>query len=171
MTCEKAFDRYLDLDKNERVPFLVTLHLLVCPACRTGVRCMTRAEQILAVPLSPARAKPALDPANSALEEVDDPVIHAALERIAAAGLSYPVLEDEGRVSLFRWLVSGVILAGGFAVIPFSSIGEWGRTVFGNSFSVPFYLLCGIAVTAYCGLFIGTNIDFFVKKFGSHRFA
>lgn len=162
MTCEKAFDDYLTLDKGERIPLSLTQHLLVCPACRTGVRKLTRAERVLASPL-------ALAPTGAA--EVN-PVVAAAMARIVSSGLSYrPVHDDECQITLVRWFIAGVALAAGFAVIPFTSVGEWSKLVFGTAFSVPFYLVCGIAVTVYGGLFIGTNIDFFVKKFGIEHTA
>ncbi len=159
MTCDRAFTSYLELDKNERVPFRVTLHLLACPACRTGVRRLSRAERVLAAPLAV--------PAQGALRSaVGDDAVLSAMQRIRAAGLAYPdTRDDEGRVSLSRWIGSGFALGAGFAIIPFSSIGEWSRVTFGASFSIPLYLLCGIAVTVWCGVFIGSNIDFFVKKF------
>lgn len=162
MTCEKAFDRYLALDKNERVPFRVTMHLLTCPVCRTSVRTLTRSEVFLA---------------SSFVEgtvdfEVEDPIIAAALTRITAAGFLWesPILEDK-HVSLSRWIVSGLILGGGFALVPFSSIGIWSQEVFGAAFSVPFYLIFGLIFTMWCGMFIGSNIDFFIKKFGIERYA
>lgn len=165
MTCEKAFNRYLELDKNARVPLAVTMHLLRCPACRTGVRSLTRAERALAAPLAVE------SPAVRSRQPVD-PVVAIALERIQSAGLAYPAVPLDGRsVSLSRWLVTGICLAAGFAVVPFSSIGNWTGSTFGNSFLVPFYLLCGIAVTVYCGLFVGTNIDLFVKRFGLRHTA
>lgn len=163
MTCEKAIDRYLSLDKGEWVPPRVTLHLICCPVCRTLVRKMAEAERFVARPLAvhPAPTTP-----------VTDPVLAAALARIAASGLSYPEVHPRDRhVSLTRWLVSGLALAFGFAAVPSSFIGEWSSSTFGASYTVPFYLLCGLAVTGYCGMFIGTNIDFFVKKLGLHSSA
>lgn len=158
MTCEKAIDLYLSLDKGEWVPPGVTLHLILCPVCRTLVRKMAEAERLAARPLA-IRSAPAAP--------VADPVLAAALARITAAGLRYPeVRPGDKHVSLARWLVSGLALAFGFSVVPFSFIGKWSSANFGLSFTVPFYLLCGLAVTAYCGMFIGTNIDFFVKKLG-----
>lgn len=156
MNCEKAFDNYLLLDKNERVPLLITLHLLRCPSCRTGVRLMTRSEKILATPIT------AEQPVCT-----DDPIIAEALARIAASGLNYTIIEKpEHQVSLFRWMISGIALVAGFAVVPTSTIGIWSSQYFGATFMIPFYLICGLTITAYCGMFIGTNIDFFVKKFG-----
>jgi hypothetical protein len=163
MTCEAAFDRYLALDRNERVPLQVTLHLLVCPACRAGVRHLTLAETVLAAPLGVTRT------VRSACPDCGrpDPVIAAAMARIASVDQVYPAAgTDVGRVSMTRWLVSGMALVVGFMVFPFSSMGVWSRAVFGDAFGVPFYILCGVAITAWCGLFVGTNIDFFVKKFG-----
>jgi hypothetical protein len=161
MTCEKAFDLYLGLDKDERVPLSVTIHLLFCPTCRTAVRNLTRAERALAKNLSPA--------ATYSVDPVSDPALRAALARISSEGLSYPsVCPAEHRVSLYRWVICGLVMIAGFAIVPSSPIGDWTGTTFGNSYLVPFYLLCGVATTIYCGLFVGTNIDLFVKKFGFH---
>ncbi|HKL85932.1 MAG TPA: hypothetical protein VJ861_06345 [Treponemataceae bacterium] len=162
MTCEKAFDRYLELDKNERVPLGVTLHLLRCPVCRTSVRALTRSEVFLASSLEE----------SSVDFKVEDPIVAEALTRIKATGFLWeaPPVQDK-HVSLFRWIVSGLVLGGGFALVPSSSIGIWSQGVFGTSFSIPFYLMCGMAITTWCGMFVGSNIDFFVKKFGIKRFA
>ena len=158
MTCEKAVDRYLSLDKGEWVPPGVTLHLIRCPVCRTLVRKVAEAERLMARPLAVRPAPPA---------SVADPVLAAALARIAESGLVYPeVRSGERHVSLTRWLVSGLALAFGFSAVPFSFVGAWSESTFGLAYTVPFYLLCGLAVTGYCGLFIGTHIDFFVKKLG-----
>lgn len=156
MTCEQAFNRYLSLDKYERVPLSVTVHILFCPVCRTGVRQLNRAEILVAQPLSVQKS-----------QEAVDPVLAQALERIMSAGLAYSLPDrTDTHVSMLRWVISGLALAFGFTLLPFTFMGSWSRDVFGSSFSVPFYILCGVAVTAYCGMFIGTNIDFFVKKFG-----
>lgn len=166
MTCEKAMDRYLRLDKDERVPFGVTVHLIACPACRTAVRRLTKAERAVAVPFA----------AQSAFARVPDTAADSAFSalvaKIASDGLAYPSsCPAERRVSLYRWLVCGLALILGFAVVPFSSIGVWTSTTFGSSFIVPFYLIFGLATAIYCGLFVGTNIDFFVKKFGLQHTA
>ncbi|ULQ58721.1 hypothetical protein K7I13_09165 [Brucepastera parasyntrophica] len=160
MSCDKAFDRYLSLDKHERVPFTVSLHLLICPVCRTSVRQITRAEALLARPLKMKAVSEIMVSEASA-----DPIILAAMEQLKKAGLAYPSLGDDSRVSLFRWVVSGIVLAFGFAMVPFTFIGDWFIRTFGNTYLIPFYLLCGIAVAIYCGLFVATNIDIFVKKF------
>jgi hypothetical protein len=174
MTCDKAFTRYLGLDKNERVPLSVSLHLIGCPACRTGVRSLTRAELLLAHPLSvrpdaSAHATATHATAANVASGDENAMIRAAMERIASSGLSYPDIRDSrGRVSMTRWVVAGCALVAGFAIMPASSMGEWSRLVFGDAYYLPFSILCGVAVTVFGGLFIGSNIDFFVKKFGFH---
>jgi len=157
MTCEKAFDGYLALDKFEHVPVGITVHLLFCPTCRTAIRNLTRAETVL--------AKPFVSSFNT--QRSIDPVVAAAIARIQGSGLAYNTdRTPEQRVSLQRWLICGAIMIAGFAFLPFSSMGQWSKAVFGTAYSIPLFLLCGVAVTIYCMFFIATNIDFFVKKFG-----
>jgi len=132
--CSNAFERYLALDKHERVPLSLMIHLVFCPVCRAAVRQMAAAEYLLSHSLAPR-------PSRSVLPE--DPVLTSALEKITA----------------------GLFLAGGFALFPFTASGVWMQAEFGKALIVPFYILCGCAVTAYGGLFIGTNIDLFLKRF------
>jgi len=165
MNCATAFERYLSLDKDESIPLSITLHLFHCPACRTCVRQLSKAERVVAEPLSVLTAQvPSWDAGPM------DPVVAAAMARIRSSGLTVET-ERAGnhQVSLSRWLIAGMALAGGFIAFPFSPLGQWSRVAYGNAFSVPFYVLCGVAVTVYCGVFVGTNIDFFVKKFGIDR--
>lgn len=168
MKCEKALDRYLGLDKFETVPLTVTLHLLTCPSCRTAVRRLSRSEKALAAPLAVLHSENPADGGVFAL----DPAVRAAMDRINAAGLAYPdIFSEKGRVSLSRWLLSGAALAAGFAILPFSDVGAWSRLAFGTGYLVSYFLVCGVTITVWCGLFVGTNIDFFVKKFGIERLA
>ncbi len=158
MNCAKTMDGYLALDKNEQVPLAITLHLLVCRSCRTAVRRMTLAEDMLSAGLRPEE------------RGGSDELINQSLAGILASGLAYPRLYPrEYPVSMKKWVVAGICLLSSFVFIPLSSAGLWSRNVLGPAFVIPLYLLIGIAVTAYCGLFIGTNIDFFVKKFGLHK--
>ena len=157
MICEKAFDGYLELDKFEHVPVEITMHLLLGPTCRTAVRKLTRAEKVLLKPFAPS-----INRSRSI-----DPIVAAAIARIEDSGLAYiPSCSPEQRVSFQRWLICGAIMIAGFAFLPFSSMGQWSKAVFGTAYSIPLFLLCGVAVTIYCMFFIATNIDFFVKKFG-----
>lgn len=58
--CGKMMDKFLMLDKHERIPLDVTLHLLKCKKCRSQVRYLTKAEKFAAEPLkiSLLRIKP-----------------------------------------------------------------------------------------------------------------
>lgn len=155
MNCNLAMERYCSLDKNQRVPLGVTAHLFLCPGCRTAVRRMTIAERFCSMPYQPVSGG------------ASDPSVQAVLDRIVASGLTHVNLDQYERpVSMLRWIVSGLALVLGFAFIPFTFMGEWSGHNFGSSFSLPFFIVCGVAVTAWCGVFVGTNIDFFVKKFG-----
>ena len=43
--CEFYMDEFLKLDKNDRLPLSLTIHLLLCKECRTIVRNLTLADQ------------------------------------------------------------------------------------------------------------------------------
>jgi hypothetical protein len=157
MKRDDFYDRYLALDKNERVPLALTLHLLLHAECRTSIRRLTRAERLLAAPFSITLESPVS--ATFAVEE--------ALRRVREASLSYPeTFADDGKVSLYRWFIAGVALIAGFGVFPFSYLGDWVKDAAGAAFYAPFFIVCGLAITMYCGMFVAANIDFFVKKFG-----
>ncbi len=170
--CEKYFDKFLSLDKNEIIPLSVSIHLLLCAKCRTAVRSMSIAEDLLqqdmneaagnkstGVPRKTDKKKNSFPAAESR-----DPVVAAALSQIADAGLTYPIEPVTGRVSLEKWTVGGIILILCLTFFPFTALGEWGEKVLGEGFSISFYVLTGISIAVYISLFIGSNIDFFVKK-------
>ena len=49
--CSEVMNNYLSLDKGERVPLGVTLHLITCKECRNQVRALKKAEKIARAPL------------------------------------------------------------------------------------------------------------------------
>ena len=129
VNCSKAFDHYIALDKHERVPLPVMVHLVFCPVCRAAVRQMAAAETLLSRPLSVQSTKSNLS---------DDPVLSAALDKIAAAGLAYPVRDPVAkRVSCSAGSWPGFFLPG-FALFPFTSSGIWMQAEFGKALVVPF---------------------------------
>ena len=50
--CNKIMDKFLELDKNQKLPFSVTWHLLCCKKCRSQVRLCSIAEKTVAKPLN-----------------------------------------------------------------------------------------------------------------------
>jgi hypothetical protein len=140
-TCNDMMDTFFALDKHERYPLKLTLHLLACPKCRTQVRLCTIAERVCAEPLK----------RNAREEEVD-----ALAAKIRSAN---PNSADVSPISLRRWIVSGVTMI--LAMMVFTVISP--RSA-GNHLQLAFYLVFGCVVTAYCSVFIASNIDFFVKK-------
>lgn len=62
-------------------------------------------------------------------------------------------------VSMAKWIVSGIVMIFMFIIFELF-LNDIDRT----SFSIIFNVIFGLLVTAYCSLFIGANIDFFIKK-------
>jgi hypothetical protein len=139
--CDEMMDAFFSLDKDEHYPLKLTLHLLACETCRTQVRLCTLAEKVSAAPL---------------LRPADDDAVQALMAKIIEA---FPDHKEIGPISFRRWIVSGVVMILAmmlFAVVSPQSSGDY--------LQLAFYLVFGGVVTAYCALFIASNMDFFVKK-------
>ena len=188
--CKKYFDKYLSLDKNEIIPFRVSLHLLFCAKCRTAVRSMTAAEALFqnkmeesSLQIAPGangegarNEKPSsigsaarLPSGQARRAPVQDPIVEAALRQIEEAGLAYPRMPIPGRVSLAKWVACGLLLILCLTAFPFTAMGKWAVAVFGMRFVISFYVIMGLAVAAYSVIFIGSNLDFFVKMICARR--
>lgn len=79
-TCEKNMDKFLALDKYERIPLGVTLHFLCCKKCRTQARYLTIAERYTSEPIRET-------PVKNMLENI-------------------PIKP----VSMAKWIISGIIM-------------------------------------------------------------
>lgn len=141
--CEQNMNAFLMLDKNERIPLRVTLHLLRCPECRSGVRLMTMAERVCAAPL-----KVSLPVSGESVRE--------AVMRLGQGRRLEP-----RPVSMRKWV------AGGVSMIVFMLFFNLLAKLIGfqsENLQLAFYLVFAALVTSYCMAFVGANMDFFIKK-------
>ena len=146
--CENIMDTFLSLDKDEHIPLKVSLHLLACPKCRTQVRMMTKAEHLAKVPLSQAVSE-------------SDSVIASVLKKIdTQKGYS-----TQNPISLRQWVVSGILM-----ILLMLSFGLY-TAESSEELKIAFYLVFALIITIYCAMFIGCNIDFFIKKINTQDFA
>ena len=146
--CENIMDTFLALDKDEHIPLKVSLHLLSCPKCRTQVRMMTKAEHLAKVPLAQAVSE-------------SDSVITSVLKKIdTMKSTSTP-----NPISLRQWVVSGILM-----ILLMLSFGLYTANS-SEELKIAFYLVFALIITIYCSMFIGCNIDFFIKKINTQDFA
>lgn len=127
--CEKRMNEFMMLDKNERIPVKVTLHLLKCRECRTQVHYLTLAEKY----------------AGEALKR------KSLLERLENM--------DVKPVSMGKWIVWGILM-----LVMMVISGLFLNESDSKSLAIIFNLLFGLLITAYCAIFVATNMDFFIKK-------
>lgn len=136
--CTFVMDKFLELDKNEKFPLWMTKHFLTCEKCRANVRMFTQAERML--------RKDAV---------TQNPFSYATISEVKEK--LYPGSTKPKKVPLFYWLVIGIILL--ICMIFFE--------VYINRFipelqAYSFIFVAGI-ITTYTMLFIGFNLDLFVK--------
>ena len=139
--CERAMNRFFALDKDELLPLSLTLHLLGCKRCRTEVRLLTLSERVAARPLR----------ASATPREVSALVAQVRSQSASSAA--------KNPVTLTNWIIGGVLMV--CFMLAFVLLT---RSLKSNLLSVSFYLVFAGSVTAYCALFVGANMDFFVKK-------
>ncbi len=132
-------ENYLSLDKGERIPLEVTLHLLMCKRCRNEVRLLRKAEKA-------AAAK------TGSQVSLDDPAILAVMSRIPAAA------SKKNPISFSKWIIWGVIM---FAALIVSALSVKANT--DHRLTIYTYIELAALITVYCSLFIKSNMDFFVK--------
>ncbi|MBR1912508.1 MAG: hypothetical protein IJ828_09165 [Treponema sp.] len=139
-SCDFYMDQYLSLDKGERLSASLTLHLLTCPKCRTEVRSLLKAEKLLKKPLDiPVPIES--DTITTVMKEIDP---------------SYNLREC--KVSFMQWIITGIFMI--LCVIALSI------------FPIPItemvallsYGMLALMIVGYCIAFIGSNLDFFIKK-------
>lgn len=139
--CCEIMDKYLSLDKGERVPLSVTLHLLICRECRKQIHLLKTAEKLAKVPLEIPVA-------------IDDFSIESVMAKIDPEYIS-----AKNPISIAKWVFGGIAMILFMLVFGLSNYSVANKTVF-----ISFYILFAICITVYCAMFVGTNIDFFVKK-------
>ncbi|WP_024465614.1 hypothetical protein [Treponema pedis] len=155
MTCNEALNRYMALDKHDPVPFTVTVHLLRCKRCRNIVRAMTTAACMYSRALS--------DTADS-----DDKLVQKTMDKINKTLPDLVSLRSEStapNVHILPWVIIGITMIIGLGSVPFTEIGRWASENFQLKFVIPFALVFASFVSIFSALFVGRNLDFFVKKF------
>ncbi len=135
-------DEYLSLDKGEHIPLSLTWHLLTCKKCRTNVRLLSKAEKLAARPLS-----------------IESPVSDEKISAIikdAAPGWDEKYARP---VSMTKWIVCGLLTL--CFMLSFRLVA---KIAGGLAVQEAYYLVFAGVVTAYSAIFVGTNLDFFIKK-------
>lgn len=142
-TCNEIMNHFLELDKNQILPLPMTFHLLTCKKCRSQVRFMTMAEKHCKEPLS----VPAEDSSQ------------AIISLIRKIDPEYLSKTSVAPISMRRWIVCGIAMILGMLFFMFHS-----KHVDSIALNVTFYCFFACAISAYCAIFVGSNLDFFVKK-------
>lgn len=144
--CSKIMDTYLELDKGERIPWKVTLHLLTCSKCRKQVKMLKAAEKIARSPIEiPV--------------PIDDSSILAVMSKINPDYQNY-----KNPISIAKWIIAGVIMILFMLTFGLSSYQKADKAIM-----ISFYILFACVVTAYCAMFVGTNMDYFVKLINAKK--
>ena len=145
--CDAFIERFLALDKDEHMDTAMKIHARMCRDCRDFIRLYAKAEKLCAEP-------------SQAVLPQDDPTLALIIKKIAPTASQK---EEEGveLISLKRWIISGFILV--FAVFLFGVF----NTIDGSSKLHMLLFLCfALFISGYCAFFIGSNLNFFIKRLG-----
>jgi hypothetical protein len=141
MRCETFRDRYDQLDSGEEPGFFLRAHLASCPECRLAAGRLEAGLQ----------AWRAADEAEALRQgEILD-------QRIMAAVLLLPRPRKE--LHARNWALSGMVIFLSLALIPFSKDFSLLRQLFGEGYSLPLFLVLGLVLTLFGGVFIATHME------------
>ncbi len=143
--CEAAIDSFLEKDKGEHLSMQTTLHLLTCKKCRTIVRMCTLAHN--------ASTRTLYIPTSINGITIKN-VIHKLVPEMK-------ILNDENAqpISLIRWILSGCALVLGVLLF-----GIFATNTINPLLQITIYLSFSAFICIFCAFFVGSNLDFFIKK-------
>lgn len=141
--CEKIMNEYIMLDKNERVPLKITLHMMKCKKCRRQIKMLSLAEKQLAEPL-----KIQVPLTDSTIENVLNKISPDLYKKM----LKRPV-------STAGWISGGIIL-----FLCLIMLMKFISELDSRNLSLFCSLMIAVIVTVYCTIFVISNIDIFIKK-------
>lgn len=141
--CNKIIERYLQLDKNQRLPLSITLHILSCKSCKNKIRMMSLAEEAIKEPIS-----------------IEVPITDNSIEQIMQkiSPESYNKI-TKNPISMTNWIISGII-----TILLLCASVIFASKFNSSTLTFIYTLISGTAIITYCCAFVISNIDFFVKK-------
>lgn len=145
--CEEIMNSYLLLDKDEKVPLKIFLHLFFCRKCRQQIKMLSYAEKQIAAPL------------NIQTPITDDSIKNVML-KIAPEVYEKMIQKP---ISISGWIAGGIVM---IELLFFSIFIT--KNMHNESISLVYGLLIAALVTGYCALFICSHVDIFVEKISTH---
>ena len=148
MKCDRAVEKFMELDDYRNIPFLLRLHILMCRRCRGEVAALTAALDIFA-----AESPFMVDRVSS----------FSIINKIERESLSH------GRkVSGAKWVLSGTVIFFSILLINFSESFIWLEEQFGSQYTLPLSIVLGLVLTAYLSIVVGCNYEAVKKYYTDH---
>ena len=139
--CNKIIERYLQLDKNQRLPLSITLHILSCKSCKNKIRMMSLAEESIKEPIS-------------ITVPITDNSIEQIMQKISPE--SYNKI-TKNPISMTNWIISGII-----TILLLCASVIFASKFNSSTLTFIYTLISGTAIITYCCAFVISNIDFFI---------
>jgi hypothetical protein len=142
-------DIYMALDKNQHVPLLVTWHFLTCKTCRRNVSLLKKIETFSS-------------------EQYKGPVSYSEKTLALIMKQIDPsfVAEEKNtmpHVSMTKWIISGLFIVVAMIFFGVFAIPESRQGMYAVATSI-----FAIVFTLYCGFFVASNLDYFIKQIETH---
>jgi hypothetical protein len=139
MKCDRAVEKFMELDDYRDIPFLLRFHIIICKRCRGEVAALTAALDIL------ASESPFTAPRGLSL---------SIMNKITGESLSHV-----GRVSGGKWVFAGTVIFSSILLLNFSESFIWLEEQFGSQYTLPLSIVLGLVLTAYLSIVVGCNYE------------
>lgn len=149
MNCDEVLDEYCKLDKNESLPFAISMHIIKCPYCKSIISKMQTLNGL-----------PPLD----GNKQTNEKLISRTMQQINTLETKNEAEQyTKGGLTLFFVIVA--LFTSPFVILPILDIGKLLIKTLGVFFMLPLGILCASIVSLICALFVVKNAPYFTKRF------
>ena len=153
MRCDKVLDEYCTLDKNESLPFAISMHIMMCPHCKEIISKMQLVSD--------------LPPANR-MQKTRCNLISKTMQKINALE-NTEAIKQRRKNNLIVYLMIVVSITLPFIILPLLNFGKMLIETMGVFFVLSLMLWCTLMILLICALFVIKNSAYFTKRFSTTK--
>jgi len=139
MKCDRAMEKFLEMDNGASFGLFLRVHMLRCDMCRNEIRQLKKHFESL---ITETPFPMGVNIEDAVMREIydNDPGFNTG-------------------ISCFKWISAGLVLVASSFLVTYSKTNDWLTGYFGSVYEIPLNIVLGLGITIYIILFIGSHVD------------